>query len=361
MKKTASAAGMITAVVLLAGGVYLDDKNVIQSIDAEEQIRQETAAEENELFGQTDTVLSVPAGIRIAVVSKDVDGEFWEMIYEGMQAAVSEVNEANAFKSDDKITMTFEGPDNEQEVEEQVNVLDAVIAENPDVLCLSVGDMESCQAQIEAAAENGIPVVIFDSNVEDTQLIQAFRATDNIRVGEIAGQKLAEAVNQTGKIAVFSAQEKTESAQKRMDGFLSAVSEYEDIEIVSTIYMDQVEDMMLAISEVLQETPDLSGVFCTNADVADIYLDVEKPEDFSALLVGVDATTKQQDAIEDGKQVGVVSQNPYEMGYQTMIAAMQLAIPEEMRGDMEKNVLLEPKWIDASSLDNPQSATYLYE
>ena len=54
-------------------------------------------------------------------------------------------------KKTKQITMTFEGPDDEEDVESQINTLDAVIAENPSVVCLSAGDMDSCQAQLEAA------------------------------------------------------------------------------------------------------------------------------------------------------------------------------------------------------------------
>ena len=135
------------------------------------------------------------------------------MVRKGMEDAVKAVNVAYGYEKDEQITMTFEGPDDEQKVEEQINIIDAVIAENPDVLCLSVGDMNSCQAQLEAAKENGIPVVMFDSNVSDAKLIKAFRATNNVRVGEIAAYRLARVLGKMGKVAVFSAQEKTESAK----------------------------------------------------------------------------------------------------------------------------------------------------
>ena len=354
MKRPAAAAGILTAVILLTGSVYHDDKNMVQMIDAE--VQTEDVVEESSI--DSEITIPVEAGTRIAVVSKNVKGEFWEMVRQGMETAVSDVNKAYGYKSGDKLTMTFEGPDDEQNVEEQINILDAVIAENPDVVCLSVGDMESCQAQLEAAAENGIPVVVFDSNVEDKDLVHAFRATDNILVGKMAGEKLAEAVGGTGKIAVFSAQEKTESAKRRITGFTDAIAEYEDIEIVETVYMDQVEDMQAAMSETLEKYPDLKGVFCSNADVADLYLGIEKDEDFSVLMVGVDATTRQQEAIEAGEEVGVVSQNPDEMGYQTIMTALQTIAPGE---DVEEVVLLEPKWIDAASLESPSAATYLYE
>ena len=61
-----------------------------------------------------------------------------------MEDAVKAINDAYSFKKDDQITMTFEGPDNEEDVESQINTIDAVLAENPDVLCISAGDMDSC-------------------------------------------------------------------------------------------------------------------------------------------------------------------------------------------------------------------------
>ena len=89
------------------------------------------------------------------------------MVKKGMEDAVKEINKAYGYKKDDQITMTFEGPDNEEDVETQINTIDAVIAENPDVLCISASDMDSCEAQLEAAKENGIPVIAFDSNVAE--------------------------------------------------------------------------------------------------------------------------------------------------------------------------------------------------
>ena len=347
------------------------------------------------------------AGSRIAVVSKNVKGEFWDMVHSGMNAAVKDINTAFGLKGDDQINMTFEGPDDEQNVEEQVNTLDAVIAENPAVLCLSASDMDSCQAQIETANENGIPVIVFDSNVSGSELISAFRGTDNERVGELGAEKMAEALGETGKVVVFAAQEKTESSKKRVDTFAEALAEYPDMELSEVIYMDQVEDMSAAMAETLEKTPELDGVFCTNADVADLYLGVEKNEEQQPVMIGVDATTKQQAAVEAGKEYGIISQDPYEMGYQTILAALEtLRLPgaetdtdnggadefevsedTEITGDIEltadesqeieelpedtptaeipqpaeKVSLLEPAWINADNMNDPANSNYIYK
>ena len=161
MKK--AAAFGLAAAVLAAGvlGINGGFGTIIADVQAEGGTAEEETAEDR--ASQIDTSVPVQAGSRVAAVSKNVNGEFWDLIRQGMEDAVEDINTAYGFEGDDVLTMTFEGPNDELKVEEQVNTLDAVIAENPTVLCLSASDMDSLQAQLESAAENGIPVIVFDS------------------------------------------------------------------------------------------------------------------------------------------------------------------------------------------------------
>ena len=118
--------------------------------------------------------------------------------------------------------------------------------------------------------------------------------------------------------------------------------------------------MSEAMADVLKRYPDLDGVFCTNEDVADMYLGLDKGEN-TPVMVGVDATSVQQKAITDGQELGTVSQDPYDIGYQTIIAASQaMSTDPAQAASVEKNVLLEPKWIDASNIDDASNGNYLY-
>lgn len=367
MKRAAVAAAGILAVSAILSGCRKEEvEEAIQPLVAEVLEKEETeSAEEMEpeqLLSEIDTEIPIQAGARIAVVSKSTKGEFWDLIHAGMEEAVEAVNKAYGFEKDDKVTMTFEGPDDEQNVEDQINILDAVIAENPDVLCVSVGDMDSCQAQLETARENGIPVIVFDSNVTDTKLIDAFRATDNVQAGKMAAYRLGRAIGKMGNVAIFSAQEKTESAKNRVEGFLEFIANYSDIKVVNVIYQDQVEDMEAAMQEVLEKYPNLDGVFCTNADVAEMYLDMDKNEENGRIaMVGVDCTTRQQKAISDGEEIGVISQDPRTMGYQTIWTALMATAPEEAEVEIEKEVLLKPVWITLDSLEDEQYSNYIYD
>ena len=379
MKRAAAAAiSLMTGLAMLTGCSRAEVEETIQPLvaDAIEESDSEAEAvkeeDESPLIPEIDTDIKIHAGSRIAVVSKCVKGEYWKMVKKGMEDAVKEINKAYGYKKDDQITMTFEGPDNEEDVETQINTIDAVIAENPDVLCISASDMDSCEAQLEAAKENGIPVIAFDSNVAEKKLVKAYRGTDNVQVGKMAAYQLGSALGKMaayqlgsalgkmGKVAVFSAQQKTKSVQDRVEGFMNNIGKYGDIEVVETIYSDQVDDMEASMKEVLEKYPTLDGVFCTNADITEMYLNLEKSEEHDApALVGVDATTKQQEAIRNGEEIGCVSQQPYAMGYQTIWAAVETTAPKKSVV-IEKNVLSNPAWIDADCLDDPDYSGYLY-
>ena len=102
----------------------------------------------------------------------------------------------------------------------------------------------------------------------------------------------------------------------------------------------------------------LGLVVATN--IFQMYLNLEKSDEHDApALVGVDATTKQQEAIRNGEEIGCVSQQPYAMGYQTIWAAVETTAPKKSVV-IEKNVLSNPAWIDADCLDDPDYSGYLY-
>ena len=115
-----------------------------------------------------------------------------------------------------------------------------------------------------------------------------------------------------------------------------------------------------AMKEVLDKYPALDGVFCTNAEVSEMFLEVNKDTgENKVAMVGVDATSKQQEAIQKGEELGVLSQNPYAMGYQTMWAAIQSTAPKK-ETKIDKKVLLDPVWIDAENIKSEDITNYLY-
>ena len=326
---------------------------------AVDEKKEEKESGEPLLIPEIDTSIRIKEGISIAVVGRTKKGAYWKELRNGMKKAVADINAAYGFDKDKQVTLAFDGPDSDTDVENQINILDAVLSENPDVLCVAPIDKESCQAQLEVAAENNIPVIAFDSNVESSDLVTAYRAVDNHRIGEVGAYRLAVAIGKMGKVAVFSGSRKNQSNSARIKGFQDFISAYGDIEIVRIVSKDEVEDMTMAIQEVLEQYPTLAGVFCTDAETSELYLSIQKEETRDAVaMIGVEATQRQQEAVKKGEEIGVIAQSSYAVGYHAIWAAV-CAASRMQAEELPNQILLPPVWITRDNIEDPSLADYL--
>lgn len=116
---------------------------------------------------------------------------FWKAVKAGAQQALDDLNASLGYTGNDKVYMTFEGPENESDTNSQINIIDSVISENPDALILGIIDQQSGQAQMEEASDSQIPVVIADSGIE-SDLITSTCATDHAAAAKLAADHLCE-------------------------------------------------------------------------------------------------------------------------------------------------------------------------
>lgn len=331
--------------------------------DGKEELQIELP-DDGELMADYTSVdgLILEKGSRIAFVVKNTETGYWRAVKKGIDQAVNDLNQTLGYEGDDRIQYTFEGPKNEVDVDGQVNILDAVLAENPDVLCLAAVDMSSCGAQLEAAQENGIPVIILDSGVKNNDLIYSVCSTNNYAAGEEAARRLCEKISDQGQVAVLAHLQLGESSQARVNGFVDEINEnHPDVEIVNVSYEPakkddpSIEDQM---KETLELYPELKGYFCTNEVMSNVALEVLKAhEEQEIQLVGFDVGKTQAEAVRNGTEAGVVCQNPYGMGYATVVAGVRAVL------DMENDEFIDAgyQWLDQDTIDLEENAKYLYE
>lgn len=301
--------------------------------------------------------LNPEQGSHIAVVVKNTKSSFWNSVKKGMDQAVKDLNQKMGYKGEDKIKISFEGPTEETDVESQINIIDAVLSENPSVLCLAAIDMESCQAQLEAAAENDIPVVVLDSGVQ-SDLVNSVCATDNYTLGTEAAKKLAEVIGGQGQIAVMTHVAASQTSRDRETGFMETITNnYPEIEIVNISHENPETSMTEMAEAVLKLYPDVKGYFGTNEHAANAVLDAVSASGREIVVLGIDAGKKQIDAVKKGTEIGTFVQNSYGMGYATIVAAMRADL--ELENDAFINCGYQ--WIDGSNIELPEYANYLYE
>lgn len=325
---------------------------------AEEKI-EVTLSNSQELTADYTTMqnIKVEPGTYIAVVAKGLDSTYWKAVKKGAQTAVKELNAVLGYTGSDKVRMTFEGPGDNADVDTQINTIDAVLAENPTVLCLSAIDMQSCDAQLETAAENGIPVVVIDSGVQNN-LVSVACATNNYTAGAEAARKLSEAVGGSGAVAVMAHQQTAQSSIDRVAGFVDEITKnHPNVKIVETNYENEDQSVEEMVSATLEKHPDLAGFFSTNEGMSNRTLSaLADIENDKVKVVGFDAGETQQKAVREGAEYGMISQNPYGMGYASMVAAARLAAHLPVDNYISSGY----QWIDSGNIDLPENQKYLY-
>lgn len=308
---------------------------------------------------QAEADLKIEKGLRIAVVAKSTEGDYWKQMKKQMKETAAYFNEFYGLTGEDAIQVTFEGPDSEADIDVQINTIDAVLAENPSVLCLAAIDMNSCQAQLETAQDNGIPVVLFDSGVKystDT----AFCATDNKAAGAEAARKLCAAISENGTAAVFAHASYTQTSKDRVQGFRREIRKNHPNVTLTDVYTeDQEENLETAIRDVL-ENGQTDAIFCTNQAISEQVLAIreEYPENTSA-IVGFDAGKTQLTAIQEGREIGTIVQNIPLIASQTIQAAVYAAASEQTE-HLKKHMKTDYLWIDRYNLEQAEQDGLLY-
>ncbi len=300
--------------------------------------------------------LTPEAGSRIAVVLKSTRDEFWTTVRGGIEDAVKALNEKMGYTGEDQIMVSFDGPTDDSDVEKQIDLIDTVLSENPTILCIAAIDRQSCEAQLEMAAENDIPVVMLDSGVESGP-ISALCATDNYAAGTEAAKKMAEAIGDEGQIAVMTHTESAQTSQDREKGFTDEISKnHPNIEIVNISHENDDFTMEKMADAVFTLYPEVEGYFCTNEDASGAVLDALDAAGKEITVIGFDSGEQQQNAVKNGTELGFFAQNPYGMGYAAVIAGVRA----DQNLEVDTFINTSYQWIDSSNLENEEYSNYLY-
>ena len=325
----------------------------------------------NKVYG-----LELKPGTYISLIGKETSTEYWKEFSRGAAQAAEDLNTALGYTGSDKIKVVYNGSAKKEDINDQVNILDEEIARNLDVLGIASVDEDACGVPLDMAVSNGIPIIAFDSGNVHQGILCTIK-TDNVDAARTGAYKLADELGGEGQVILLVNDSESESARERTESFLNEMSHnHTDIEVVETIYLDRMEaykkqivEEKIQLSEAenamqnpdgssdvmvggetgipeevteeqkaemvramagedvllyyLEKYPDLKGMFGTSYMATQTGLSVlrraERTENVS--LMGFDAGAAQLSALESGEIDGLVVQNPFGMGYATVVAA----------------------------------------
>lgn len=187
--------------------------------------------------------LDLEPGTYISVIGRAGGTPYWDEVKKGVEQAAEDLNESLGYSGDDKIKVVYNAPDENDNIDEMVNILDEELARYPDVIAVSSIDESASEVQFDLATANGIPIVAFDSG-NSYQGIQCICRTDNKEAAKTGVKKLCEAIGDSGEIALLLNDSVSENGKEREAGVKEEIkANYPEVSVVETIYVDELEQL----------------------------------------------------------------------------------------------------------------------
>ncbi len=256
--------------------------------------------------------------LRIAVIPKGTSHEFWKSVHYGAQQAADEIG---------NVEIVWRGPVVESDTGSQIEVVKNMITNHVDGIVLAPNQKGGLVDAVEEAISEDIPVVIFDSGLEEGPEIVSYVATDNFKGGQLAAEQMAKAINEQGNVILLRYLAGSESTEQRENGFLDGLKKYPNIQVVSSDQYggDSATSAKEMVDQLLQlHGKDLAGIFAVCEPNANGTLEALRNAGVTGKvkLIGFDSSDALIEAMRDGACSGIVLQDPVQMGYQAVKAVV---------------------------------------
>jgi ribose transport system substrate-binding protein len=250
---------------------------------------------------------------------------FWQSIHAGAQKAATEAG----------VEIIWRGPLREDDRDSQVSEVEGFISRGVSGIVLAPLDESALVAPVSEAMRRKIPVVIIDSGLKGDDYV-SFVATDNTKGGELAGERLAEVMQGTGKVILLRYAEGHDSTNRREQGFLDAIAKHSGIEVVSANQYGGADvegyykraEAMLSNYKNPDGTLAIDGLFTPNESSTFAMMRVLQDNGWAGKVrfVGFDASENLVNGLRSGALDGLIVQDPVRMGYlgvKTMVAHLR--------------------------------------
>ena len=258
---------------------------------------------------------SSSAAVRIAVIPKGTSHEFWKSVHYGAEKAAKELG---------NVEIIWRGPVVESDTGSQIEVVKTMITSQVDGIVLAPNQKGGLVDVVQESIEEGIPVVIFDSGLDEGPEIVSYVATDNYKGGKMAAAAMAEAIGGKGNVILLRYIAGSESTEQREQGFLDGIADYPEIKVVSSDQRggDNATSSKAKVDQLLQvHEQDLAGIFAVCEPNANGTLESLRNagKNEKIKLIAFDPSDALIEALQDGSCSGIVLQDPVQMGYQSVL------------------------------------------
>jgi ABC-type sugar transport system, periplasmic component len=284
--------------------------------------------------------------ITIQVILRSHEGDYWQNVALGAQAAVKEFG----------ITMYITASYEEEDVEGQLQAAMQSLLTQPDAIVLGASDDEAFAPFLKAAEDRHIPVIAIDS-VLTSGKTKSYIGMDNYAAGEDALDELAGQLGGQGEIAIVTHTAGGINGKLREQGFVDAAAKHPGIQIADRIVCSGVDREQCSgeVGKVLHKQQ-LDGIIALNTESSiGAALELKKEQAGERVkLIGFDSSPELLEMLQENQLQKLIVQNPFSMGYLGIKYAMEAALGHKIPARVEiKSKLIDKRnmfWKDNQKL-----------
>jgi len=254
-------------------------------------------------------------------------------------------------------------------VEAETPLLNAMVARGDlNYIITAPVDKDQMVAPLKAAVDAGIKVITVDTFLGDGDYTGgkvtfpiSYIGSDNEAGGRISADGLAKAVGGKGTVYINSTNPNVSSVEAREKGFAEEMKEkYPDIKVIGPDYnLDDMNKAQQQTAAILQQHPDLVGVFGTNVFSAQGAGTAVANAGLTGKVqvVAYDATKAAMDLMSKGTVSLVLAQKPFDMGYMAVeFAAADAAGVTSLPKRVETGFAI----LDKTNASDPAFSRFIY-
>ena len=210
--------------------------------------------------------------------------------------------------------------------------------ESPDSLIIAPIYTDYINPALEDFVEQDIPVILLDTDVswEDKT---SYVGTNNVELGRRAGALLGSQLQPGNEVVILGVDTNSPVASDRIKGAKISLQSV-GIEIVAEGIDVSSEPLQVKedLKTILDEHPNLKGIIATNDGLALTTFHTIEDLGYKMPVIGTDGINEMIELIEEEKLPGTVAQNPYDMGYLSVEAAMNVLNGKNVSKNIDSGV-----------------------
>ena len=261
---------------------------------------------------------------KISVVLKTLSSEYWGYVKAGCDAAAAELG----------VEVSVVGPGAESDIEGQVAQIEQQIGAGCDAIICAPNDAGAAANALQAALDQGIPVLSVDTDV-GIEGQTTFVGTSNVDAAYEGGKWAIGQAGDGAKAVIIYGQEGDNTSNMRREGYQKACDEA-GVEVLAALSGQNTTDgATKTMEDMLSAHPgEIDIVLCHNDDTA---------------IGAMNGNASAVDLILAGDLIkATVAQQPYEMGYQAVEAAVEV-----LNGGTVESVINAP--VEVVTAENGQA------